>query len=202
MSDTHSSGAVGESAPARSGAPGTGRDQNWAGYIAEIRAGDAGALARLYDESSPVLFSLAVRMLADRADAEEVVLDVYAQVWRSAGTFDPARAGAAGWLILLCRSRCIDRLRSRAGRERPGAVPDSAGESGAVTSFFSADRVLVRRALAGLSQEHREILELAYFMGYTHPELAERLSLPLGTVKTRIRTALLRMRDLLQEFSS
>lgn len=169
-------------------------------YLVGIAAGSQDALTLLYDETSGLLFSLALRLLNSRADAEEVVLDVYKQVWRSAGTFDSSPANVVSWLALLTRSRAIDRLRqanSRRAWEMPFenmAEPRGSTPAPEAQLMFHQERKLVRRALADLSPEQREAIELAFFEGLTHVEVAEKLGAPLGTIKTRIRTGMQRLR--------
>ncbi len=191
-------------AEAPAGAELRAREAAWSEYIRRAATGEQQALASLYDESSHVVYSLALRILGNTADAEEVTLDVYTQVWRSAGKFDSQRAAAATWLMMLARSRAIDRLRSCAVRrtsEEPLPAwaefadtterPDEAGAA-------SEQRRFIRAALESLSPEQREAIELAYYSGLSHSELAARLSQPLGTVKTRIRLGMMRLRELLE----
>src|ERR1017187_7796549 len=155
-------------------------------YLVGIAAGSQDALTLLYDETSGLLFSLALRLLNSRADAEEVVLDVYKQVWRLAGTFDSSRANVVSWLALLTRSRAIDRLRqanSRRAWEMPFenmAEPRGSTPAPEAQLMFHQERKLVRRALADLSPEQREAIELAFFEGLTHVEVAEKLGAPFG----------------------
>ncbi len=173
-----------------------------------IQAGDPEGLARLYDETSSVLYGLALRVLNDPADAEEVVLDVYKQVWKSTQTFDTARGSVWGWLALLTRSRAIDRLRSmgtRRAREFPieegWETPSNAVEPES-QSIFGQEKRLVRAAVASLAPEQREAIELAFFRGLTHVEVAEAMRVPLGTIKTRIRIGMRKMRDVLPPSTS
>ncbi len=176
---------------------------DWSGHLEAIRAGEQDALARLYDESSRLVFSLALRILGNSADAEEVTLDVYTQVWREARNFDAERGNAVTWLTMLARSRAIDRLRSRlarTGREEPmpeyaefedaAPRPDEAGEA-------DQQRRRVAKALAMLPPEQRQVIELAYYSGLSQTELAARLGQPLGTVKTRVRLGMMKLRELL-----
>ncbi len=153
----------------------------------------------LYERHSPLLFALALKILGDRTDAEDVLQETFLQVWKTAAKYDERRGKPLGWLIMLIRSRAIDRLRSRQTRVRitevasnepraDGLLPGQAvmaGEIGAV----------VRAALAELPAEQRTPLELAYFGGLTQTQIAKQLGQPLGTVKTRMRTGLLRLRD-------
>jgi len=150
------------------------------------------------------MLGLAVRVLRDPADAEEVVLDVYQQVWRSASAFEPSRGTVLGWLIMVTRSRAIDRLRSAGARraretsieekvDLPSDLP--APES---QSIFAQERRLIRRALEELERDQREAIELAFFRGLTHVEVAEALGAPLGTIKTRIRSGMRKLREALE----
>jgi len=179
------------------------KEERWRGYLDGIRAGNPDSLAKLYDETSSLLYGLALRVLNDAPDAEEVVLDVYQQVWRSTHTFDPGRGTVWGWLTVLTRSRAIDRLRSmgsRRAREFPleaGFETRSSAPAPEVESIFAEERKLVRRALGMLAPEQREAIELAFFRGLTHVEVAEAMGAPLGTIKTRIRMGMRKMREVL-----
>jgi len=163
--------------------------------------GDPGALAELYDRNARLVFSLALRILQNRADAEDVVQDVFAQAWAQAGRYDTGRGAVAAWMLTIARSRAIDRLRSRNSRPETTSdarvvedVPDSAARQD--LQLLSAEQVeSLRGALAQLPAAQRVALELAYYEGLTHAEIAERLSEPLGTVKTRIRQAVIRLRE-------
>jgi len=184
------------------------KEDRWRACLDRIRAGDAEGLAQLYDETSSSLYGLALRVLNDSADAEEVVLDVYKQVWKSTHTFDTARGSVWGWLAVLTRSRAIDRLRSmgtRRARELPiennwevqsnAPAPES-------QSIFGQERRLVRAALAALAPEQKEAIELCFFRGLTHVEVAEAMGVPLGTIKTRIRIGMRKMREALASTAS
>ncbi len=168
--------------------------------IDRIAARDQSALAELYDRHARLLFGLILRILRSRADAEEVLQEVFVQAWTRTDTYNESLGSPAGWLIGIARNRAIDRLRTSAVRLRtaeqaplPPAVETP--EAHASTGERQRD---VARALASLPQEQRELIEHAYFEGLTQSELAERFKLPLGTVKTRVRTGLLTLRSLLQ----
>jgi RNA polymerase sigma-70 factor (ECF subfamily) len=173
--------------------------------LARIARGDQHALAELYDRHARLVFSLALRILQERADAEDVVQEVFAQVWTQAGRYDPGRGAVAAWMLMLARSRAIDRLRAR--RARPGAaveagaaetVPDSATTQD--LQLLSAEQVgRLQRALEDLPEAQRQALELAYYEGLTHAEIAARLAEPLGTIKTRIRQAVIKLRASLSQ---
>jgi len=173
--------------------------------LARIAGGDQHALAELYDRHARLVFSLALRILQERGDAEDVVQDVFAQVWSQAGRYDPGRGAVAAWMLTLARSRAIDRLRARRSR------PESAADSGAADSLadpaatqdldlLSAEQVQrLRRAVDQLPEPQRVALDLAYYDGLTHAEIAARLSEPLGTIKTRIRQAVIKLRESLSQ---
>jgi RNA polymerase sigma-70 factor (ECF subfamily) len=176
--------------------------------LQRVAAGDAGGLGALYDRHGRSVYSLALRILGDEGDAEEVTQDVFAQAWRRAGQYDEARGSVAAWLLVMARTRAIDRFRAR--RVRPeGRVQDDAGltlqqlpatSPDAASEMMAAERgVRVRRALEDLPFLQRVAIELAYFEGLSQREIAERLEQPLGTVKTRMRLGLLKLRDALVE---
>jgi RNA polymerase sigma-70 factor (ECF subfamily) len=168
-----------------------------------LAAGDESALAELYDRSGRVVFGLVLRIVGDPAVAEEVSLDVYTQVWRQAAAYDTSRGSPLAWLLTIARTRAIDRLRS-GKQERQRSEPlNSADTVRAAThdpeesSVLSEQQRIVRAALAGLSPDQREVIELAYYQGLSHSEIASRLSQPLGTVKTRTRLGLIKLREAL-----
>jgi RNA polymerase sigma-70 factor (ECF subfamily) len=173
-------------------------DERWAEYIRRCGQGDETALGNLYDESKSLVYGVGMRVLNDKADAEEVTLDVYTQVWRSAKDYDGSRGSPSAWLVLLARSRAIDRIRARASRSRLEAPLEGdfrAAEGAEETMWMREERARIRKALEKLGPEQRRLVELAFFSGFTHSELAARLNLPLGTVKTRIRAAMGRLKQ-------
>ncbi len=177
----------------------------WADLLARTAQGDQGALAELYDATARYVFGLGLRILGDQPSAEEVTLDVYVQVWKQAGRYSPGRGSALAWLLNMARSRAIDRLRSKGRRQReqegpPAAVaevPDRA-LTPEQSSLASECRPAVQAAMGALQPPQREAIELAYFLGFSHSQIAQRLGEPLGTVKTRIRLGMLRLRESLQ----
>lgn len=182
-------------------------DPDWIGLIRQASAGDQTALAEFYDLTSHMVFGLALRILGQREAAEDTVIEVYAQAWREAKAYDPQRGTPCSWLLNLTRSRAIDLLRSR-NRDRATDPLEAASEVQDGTpdpEEATADaerRRFVRGALGHLTADQREAIELAYFSGLSHTEIAEQLGQPLGTVKTRIRLGMMRMRELLGHLTS
>ena len=187
--------------PQAEGAPIDLDDEN---CMSRIASGDQSALADLYDRHSGVVYSLACRMLGGAGDAEDVVQDVFIQAWRQASRFDASRGSGRGWLLMMTRARSIDRLRARGIRPAPagtvtrtaGALPD-AGPNPETTALRGEEAVRVAEALAALEPAQRLALELAYYEGLTQTEIAAALKEPLGTIKSRVRTALSRLRSAL-----
>jgi len=161
--------------------------------LRRLAAGDQQALGEFYDLHAGLVNGLALRILRDASDAEDVVQEVFVQVWRQASRFDPSRGTPEAWLCTMARTRALDRLRRRASRREE---PEEAAPA-TTTTPGSAEAIAVRKALGGLSADQRRALELAYYEGLTQSEIAERLGEPLGTVKTRIRTAMIRLREVL-----
>ena len=167
-----------------------------------VARGDEEALAQLYDQYRVILFGLLMRILNDREEAEDVLQEVFIQVWRRARDFDENRGKPFTWLVTLARSRGIDRLRSLGARERVAVAATREGSEessdAASDAFRSEQQQLVRSALAQLPEEQKRPLVLAYFDGLTQTEIAEKLGAPLGTVKTRMRTGMGKLREILR----
>lgn len=164
--------------------------------------GDETALAAVYDRYRTILFGLILRILHDRQEAEDVLQEVFLQVWRRAADFDEERGRAFTWLVTIARSRALDRLRTASARSRLAeqvaqSPVDDVGDA-AVDVVKSEAAAVVRQALATLPEEQRRTLFLAYFEGLTQTEIAARLGDPLGTVKTRMRSGLKTLRDLMR----
>ncbi len=177
--------------------------QSDAHLLHQIATGDAEALGALYDAHARTVFTLAKRVLVRQEDAEEIVQDVFAYVWREAARYEPERATVAGWLVMLTRTRAIDKLRARRARPDldqaadPGPALNTSVSTLASPEALAASHEDDRRvgtALAALPVEQRSLIDLAYFEGLSQSEIAERTGTPLGTVKTRMRSALQTMR--------
>ena len=166
-----------------------------------IAGKDDKAVSQLYDRYRVVLFGLLVKILNNREEAEDVLQEVFLQVWRRAGDYDANRGRPFTWLVTLARSRAIDRLRSVASRERVVAAssrdPIEETSDAIADAVRSEQRGIVTSALSQLPEEQQRPLVLAYFDGLTQSEIADRLGAPLGTVKTRMRTGMLKLREVL-----
>jgi len=179
--------------------------------LARVVKGDQQAFSQLYDHSSTLLFTLAVRILGNREEAAELLQDVYLEVWRKVSRYDVGRGTPVAWLVTLTKSRAIDRLRARASRSyqtansvEVGTVAEVA-DSGPSPFETQADqelRIAVGAAVAGLPQAQQQAIELAYYEGLSHAEIASRLNQPLGTVKTRIKLGMSKLRDSLQRWGN
>lgn len=171
--------------------------------LRSIAGGDEEALSALYDRYRLILFGLILRILHSQAEAEDVLQEVFLQAWRRASDFDEARGRPFTWLVTMARSRAIDRLRALGSRER--TAQESTRDVTEQFSDAADDAVkseqgeIVRRALGELPEEQRQTLLLAYFEGLTQSEISERTNTPLGTVKTRMRSGMIRLRETLGE---
>lgn len=179
------------------------REAALADLMARAAEGDQGALAALYDETSALVYGLALRILRDQQAAEDVTIDVYLQVSRQVSRYNATRGTPSAWLLTLTRSRAIDRLRQEAHRRAREApleathMPSRTAGPEECTATTEL-RCLVQHALARLTPEQRQVIDLAYYAGLSHTEIAAQLDQPLGTVKTRIRTGLMRLRESLR----
>jgi RNA polymerase sigma-70 factor (ECF subfamily) len=181
--------------------------------VAAIVSRDQAGMSQLYDRYAGAILGLAMRITHERADAEDVVVDTFAQVWRDAARFEQQRGSVASWIATIARSRSLDLLRARLRRHK---LNDSAGTEADIApaamgapfpspmaELLSDERSRnIQAALATLPEAQRQALELAYFEGLSQTEIAERLDQPLGTVKTRVRLGLRRLRDVLAPFHS
>jgi RNA polymerase sigma-70 factor (ECF subfamily) len=162
--------------------------------LAELAAGDDKAAGKLFDRYGGLAYNLAARILKNSSEAEEVVQELFVRIWREAAKFDPARGEVKSYLVRMARSMAIDRLRSSASRaKREESYAAEAVEENPSSAASEQGR-LVKQALSQLPEDERNILVAAYFEGYTQSELAERFGLPLGTVKSKVRQGMQKMR--------
>ena len=174
--------------------------------LARIAAGDETAFGALYDRFSPGLFSFVLKMMRDEKEAEDVLQEGFAHIWRRASTYDPARSSPFTWAVMILRNKAIDRLRVRQRLERTvekatiefSHFPE-ADEAAAGEPERRDEGTMVRSALAQIPADQKQAVELAFFTGLTHEQIAEQLGAPLGTIKARIRRGLLKLRDFLKE---
>lgn len=188
------------SVPSGDPSPGGTPATELADLLRRCARGDEASFARLYDATSARLHGLVLRVIRDPAQAEEVTQEAYLEVWRTASRFDPDRGSALSWLMTIGHRKAVDRVRSAEASSRRDTTyhrearpVDHDVTAEAATASLEAGRV--RQALQELTAAQREALELAYFGGYTHTEVATMLDLPVGTAKTRIRDGLIRLRD-------
>jgi RNA polymerase sigma-70 factor (ECF subfamily) len=176
--------------------------------ISRAAAGDERAMTDLYDRYGTLVYTVAYRIVGQRADAEEVVVDAFTQAWREAGRFEAERGSVAAWLAMIARSRALDLVRARGRRERlvesaagemdgRSGAPEAPGANGAEHDERSR---VVQLALASLSPPQRQVIELAFFEGLSQSEIATRLNEPLGTVKTRVRLGMQKLRESLRPY--
>jgi len=173
-------------------------DKGDVSLISGAAAGDRDCLAALYDRYAPALLAIGRRILGDRREAEDLLHDVFIEVWRQAAAYDQARGSVRAWLLMRMRSRALDRRKSAAMSKRadlpaPDAVADT-DVNGGEDPALGPDRQAVRRAMEQLPAEQRQVLELGYFEGLSSSEIAERLRAPIGTVKSRVAAALSKLR--------
>lgn len=179
------------------------RDQELIALVQRIAKNDQSALATLYDETNRLAYGLILRVLGDASLAEEVLLDVYTQIWRQAANYDTGRGSPIAWLMTIARTRAIDRLRSgwqdRQRKEPLDLLHDreTSVASPEEATVASERQKFVRTALNSLAPEQREVIELAYYGGLSHSEIALKLNQPLGTVKTRTRLGMMKLREAL-----
>jgi RNA polymerase sigma-70 factor (ECF subfamily) len=168
--------------------------------LRRVARGDEDAFAALYDRVAPRVYGLALRVIRDPAQAEEVAQEALVDVWRTAGRYDPTRGSAISWVLTIAHRRAVDRVRSEqatADRTRRAAVTDVAFDEVVEEATARFEQQQVRRCLGNLTELQREAVDLAYYRGYSYREVAELLGAALPTVKTRMRDALIRLRDCL-----
>lgn len=181
------------------GAP-AGAGPDLGALLKQSARGDSAAFAELYDATSSRVYGLVLRVVRDPSQAEEVVQEVFLEIWRQSGRYDPERGSALSWMLTIGHRKAVDRVRSAEAATRRDLTYERSNQTiehdetaEAATAALEARRV--RAALAHLTDVQREAIELAYFGGYTHTEVAALLDLPVGTAKTRIRDGLIRLRD-------
>lgn len=192
--------SVPDGVPSSEGAPSGDASARLGSLMQRSSRGDEVAFAELYDATSARAYGLALRVVRNPAHAEEVVQEAYLDAWRTSSRFDPARGSAIGWLLTIVHRKAVDRVRSAEAstardstyhRESRPVEHDSTLEA----AHASLEAQRVRTAVSGLTSVQREAVELAFFGGYTHTEVATMLDVPVGTAKTRIRDGLIRLRD-------
>lgn len=203
--DGHSKRTVSER---RGGAVAASGDRPEDGLLARIGEGDASAFEALYERFGTLVYSTALQVLGDVQAAEDVTQEIFVRLWRRPDRFDPSRGRFVSWLLSVTRNRAVDEVRSRGRRRRLATDPPEAAEGSAdpdarddpaASALVEEDRAAVRRALAVLPSEQRHAIELAYFGGLTQSEIARELRQPLGTIKTRIRLGMQKMRVAMTE---
>jgi len=177
-------------------------EDEWLQLVRAVAGGDQGALHSLYEQTHRIVFTLIMRITANRETAEEVTVDVFYDVWRKASTYDPANGSVVGWIMNQARSRAIDRLRFDQRKKRVNTYPHSLRQTTDIVDpqqacLFKEQSRLLRNALEVLTPEERNAIETAFFSELTYEETARKLSQPLGTVKTRIRSGLGKLREAL-----
>lgn len=174
--------------------------------LARVAAGDEVAFGALYDRFSPGLYSFILKMVHDEKEAEDILQEGFTHIWRRASTYDPERSSPFTWAVMILRNKAIDRLRVRMRQDRTvekvtvelGGVAETAEAAGGEVERRE-EGTRVRTALTQIPEDQKQALELAFFTGLTHEQIAQQLDTPLGTIKARIRRGLLKLRDFLKE---
>ncbi len=168
--------------------------------LVQVAGGDQAAFGTLYDEISPRVFGLIRRLLVDHAQSEEVTQEVFLEIWQNASRYEPSKGGASTWILTMAHRRAVDRIRSsQSGRDRDvkigirDYVSDYDNVADTVETTIEHERV--KEAMSQLTELQRQAVTLAYYGGYSHSEVAAMLSVPIGTVKTRLRDGMIRLRD-------
>jgi RNA polymerase sigma-70 factor, ECF subfamily len=177
-------------------------EKDWVTLVQAIAAGDQRALYSLYEQTHRIVFTLIMRITVNRETADEVTIDVFHDVWRKASTYDPAHGSVVGWIMNQARCRAIDRLRFDQRKKRLKTYPHTLSPTTVIAdpqqaALFEEQRRLLQEALEVLTPEERQVIENAFFSELSYPEVAAKLNQPLGTVKTRIRSGLGKLREAL-----
>lgn len=173
--------------------------------IRRMAGGDRDACGSFYDRYAPLVYPLILRIVREPADAADVLQEVFWEAWQAAAAYDPSRGSPEAWIVVRARTRAIDRVRATRRRSKTfvaaldDAMASPPAEPGGDVAERTADRSVMKGALARLPEAQREVIELAYYGGLTQTEIAERLKQPLGTVKTRIRLGLERLRETMEQ---
>jgi RNA polymerase sigma-70 factor (ECF subfamily) len=181
-----------------------GGGQDLAGLLAQVARGDHPAFEAVYDQLAGPVYGVVRKVLRDPAQSEEVAQEVMLEIWQAASRYDPARGGASSWAMTIAHRRAVDRVRSEtaaADRNQKFAPGPVSGDDVAELVETALDRQRVRRCMGVLTALQAEAVKLAYYGGYTYPQVAELLGIALGTVKTRIRDGLIRLRDCMEPTS-
>lgn len=178
----------------------SGRSGSNEALLARIATGDEAAFGALYDELAPRVLGLVRRLLIDHSQSEEVTQEIFLEIWQNAPRYEPSKGGATTWIFTMAHRRAVDRIRSsQAGRDRDVRIGirdyENDYDNVAETVEITIENERVKKAMQQLTQLQREAVTLAYYGGYTHSEVAEKLQIPLGTVKTRLRDGMIRLRD-------
>ena len=178
-------------------------EDEWLQLVRAVASGDQRALYSLYEQTHRIVFTLIVRIIMNREAAEEVTLDVFYEVWRRASSYDPANGSVVGWIMNQARSRAIDRLRFDQRKKRVATYPDSLRPTTDIVDpqqacLFEEQSRILRNALEVLTPEERKVIETAFFSELTYEQTSRKLNQPLGTVKTRIRSGLGKLREALK----
>jgi RNA polymerase sigma factor (sigma-70 family) len=174
-----------------------------AAALVRVAAGDRAALRIIYQDTAAKLFGVVLRILKDKSEAEDVLQEIFVTVWRKAGSFDPAKASPVTWLVSIARNRAIDRLRASSARRRSEPIEAAekvidSGQAGVEYVEWKQEQQRLARCLDELDWRHAAAIRAAFLDGFTYDELAQRMDVPLGTIKSRIRRGLLKLRTCLE----